>query len=155
HIVPWSDTKDHRPENLIVLCANCHTRAHVEKWTISTLQRYKRSPCALQANQPIPTSAHQKAIVDLILAAPPEQLTETDRLRLASIVAAYAGVRFTDVSVISVTSTNSSRVRLELPSSAKKLLLSRFEQRDPLLLEFFMEFGPDVLLRIEDGTNHP
>src|SRR5262249_61644917 len=41
------------------------------------------------------------------------------------------------------------------PSSEKKLLLSRFEERDPLLLEFFMEFGPDVLLRIEDGTNHP
>jgi type I restriction enzyme R subunit len=32
HIEPWSKSADHSFENLVVLCSNCHTRSHAEKW---------------------------------------------------------------------------------------------------------------------------
>jgi type I restriction enzyme, R subunit len=151
HIIPWSQTRDHSPANLIVLCANCHTRSHVEKWAVATLQKYKQYPCALQLMQTPLMSAEQKALVDMIISVSADNMTEKERLRLASIVAAYAGVQFSAVSVISVTAANSSRVRVELPKSAKDRLLSGFQARDPRLFEFFNELGPDALLRIEEA----
>jgi type I restriction enzyme R subunit len=152
HIIPWSKSKDHSPENLVVLCANCHTRSHAEKWTVAMLQHYKQQPCALQGNRMPAMSPEQKALVDLIVAVPPDHMTDTERLRLASIAAAYAGVQFTGVHVVSVVPANSSRVRLELPLSAKNRLLSGFQERDPRLFEFFSELGPNALLRVEDAV---
>jgi type I restriction enzyme R subunit len=151
HIVAWSKSKDHSPANLIVLCANCHTRSHVEKWTVAMLQKYKQHPCALQQQQMPPMSAEQKALVDMIIAVPPDNMSNQERLRLASIVAAYAGVQFSTVSIISVAPTNSSRIRLELPKTGKDRLLSGFQARDPRLFEFFNELGAGVLLRVEDA----
>jgi hypothetical protein len=151
HIIPWSKSKDHSPYNLVVLCANCHTRSHAENWTIAMLQHYKQQPCALQRDRLPAMSPEQRALVDLIVAVPPDYMTDTERLRLASIAAAYAGVQFTSVRVVTVTSVNSSRVRLELPLRAKYQLLSGFRERDPRLFDFFSELGPDALLRIEEA----
>jgi type I restriction enzyme, R subunit len=98
-------------------------------------------------------SAEQKAMVDLILAVQPDSMTESERLRLASMTAAYVGVQYTEVRIVSITRANSSRVRLELPASAKERLLSGFRERDPRLLEFFSELGsPDILLRMEEAS---
>jgi type I restriction enzyme R subunit len=98
-------------------------------------------------------SAEQKALVDLILAIEPDSMTDTERLRLASMTAAYVGVQFTEVHVVSITWANSSRVRLELPASAKERLLSGFRERDPRLFQFFSELGgPDTLLRMEEAA---
>ena len=44
HIIPWSFVKEHKPENLICLCANCHQRADIEKWGEKTLKAYKDKP---------------------------------------------------------------------------------------------------------------
>lgn len=44
HIIPWSSSRDNRPENLICLCANCHQRADHERWGEETLRRYKENP---------------------------------------------------------------------------------------------------------------
>jgi type I restriction enzyme, R subunit len=118
---------------------------------VATLQKYKQYPCALQQKQTPPMSAEQKALVDMIISVSADNMTEKERLRLASIVAAYAGVQFSAVSVISVTPANSSRVRVELPKSAKDRLLSGFQARDPRLFEFFNELAPDALLRIEEA----
>ena len=118
---------------------------------MATLQKYKQYPCALQLMQTPLMSAEQKALVDMIISVSADNMTEKERLRLASIVAAYAGVQFSAVSVISVTAANSSRVRVELPKSAKDRLLSGFQARDPRLFEFFNELGPDALLRIEEA----
>jgi hypothetical protein len=55
-------------ENLIALCANCHERADTEKWGVSYLQRYKKSPCIIARGSPSPLTAEQKVLVDLIIA---------------------------------------------------------------------------------------
>ena len=45
HIIPWSKTKDHSAPNLVVLCANCHTRSHAENWPESQLRAFQgRAP---------------------------------------------------------------------------------------------------------------
>jgi type I restriction enzyme R subunit len=151
HIIPWRKTRDHSEANLVALCANCHTRADAEKWGEVYLKRYKQEPCALQRDRMPPMSPQQKAMVDLILGIEPDCMTEAERLRLASMTAAYAGVQFTEVRVLSVTRANSSRVRLELPPQAKERLLAGYRSRDAQLFAYFGEFGsPDVLLGMEE-----
>lgn len=44
HIVSWSTSKDHGFQNLVVLCAVCHTNAHDDAWDNKTLQEYKKAP---------------------------------------------------------------------------------------------------------------
>lgn len=47
HIVPWFKSKSHEAENLICLCAICHTRADSEKWGKKALEDYKHRPWIL------------------------------------------------------------------------------------------------------------
>jgi HNH endonuclease len=48
HIIPWNNSKDHSSENLICLCANCHSRADKEEWGQKTLRFYKMNPWILR-----------------------------------------------------------------------------------------------------------
>ena len=41
HIVPWEICKEHKAENLIVLCANCHAHVHDNKIDRKALHMYK------------------------------------------------------------------------------------------------------------------
>lgn len=44
HIIPWHESKQHRAEDLICLCANCHALADHERWRATVLREYKRHP---------------------------------------------------------------------------------------------------------------
>jgi len=48
HIIPWHKSREHKAEDLICLCANCHERADKEKWGEKTLREYKRRPWVLR-----------------------------------------------------------------------------------------------------------
>lgn len=150
HVIPWRDTQDHAAENLIALCANCHERADKEDWGARYLQRYKKKPCILARDVPPPITADQKAVVDLIIAHDPDSMTEKERLRLVSMVAAYAGVSIAHVSILSVTSTNSARVRISMPREGAETLLRGFRNADPRLQAFLGEAG---LVRVEPGPS--
>src|SRR6516162_3960149 len=78
HIIPWSESKDHQPGNLLVLCANCHTRSHAEKWSVAMLKRYKQQPCALQRDRMPLMSPEQKALVDFIISVDPDHMTDKE-----------------------------------------------------------------------------
>ena len=149
HIRAWSKSQDHSVANLIALCANCHARADSEKWGEEYLGRYKKNPCALAANAPPVVSAEQKAIIDMVVASDPEQMTDEQRRRFVSMVAAYAGVQIGSIQVLSVSSANSIRLRLEMPEGVAAKLLTGFERRDPLLGAFLDDF---VLVRVERVT---
>jgi anti-sigma B factor antagonist len=86
-------------------------------------------------------STEQKAIVELIIASEPESMTTQQRMRLVSMVAAYSGVSVREVSIISVTPTNSSKVMLALPEDAARRLIDGFERGDPKLASFFEDFS--------------
>ena len=115
HIIPWKKTQDHSEPNLVALCANCHERADNEKWGEDTLRKYKKNPCALERDRMPAMSPEQKAMVELIIAKHPDFMNEKERLRLASMTAAYVGVSYSEVRVVSVEPANSCRVLMEMP----------------------------------------
>ena len=41
HIVPWADCQEHKYDNLIALCANCHSRADKKEIDRKSLKIYK------------------------------------------------------------------------------------------------------------------
>ncbi|MFS2115516.1 type I restriction endonuclease [Herbaspirillum frisingense] len=141
HIIAWSETQDHSPGNLVVLCANCHTRSHAENWPASQLRRFKEKPCALERDRMLPMSPDQKAMVDFIISTNADAMTEKERLRFALMAAAYAGVTIREVSVVAVVPTNSSLLRLEMPRAAAESLIRGFQSEDPRLVSFFDEFA--------------
>lgn len=146
HIRPWSKSKDHSAVNLIALCANCHERADNEPWGEDYLRRYKKSPCALAAHAMPIVTAEQRAMIDMVISAEPDSMTDRQRMRLVSMMAAYAGVHITEIHVLSVTRTNSSRIRIDVPASVAHKIVSGFEQRDPNLKAFLEDFE---LLRVD------
>jgi len=141
HIEPWSKTKDHSAGNLVVLCANCHTRSHTEKWPESNLHRFKQQPCALERDRMAPVSSEQKVLIDLIAAMQPESMTPHQRERLVRMTAAYADVNILDIRVLDVVQTNSSLIRLELPHAAAERLIAGFQAQDPRLVSFLDDFA--------------
>lgn len=147
HIIRWSETKDHSIANLVVLCANCHTRSHTEKWPESQLRRFKQSPCALERDRMPPMSPEQKAMVDFIIAVDVDVMTHKERQRFAMMVAAYVGVTYRELSVVAVAPSNSSLVRLEMPRSAAEKLIHGFQAQDPRLVSFLDEFALPLLQR--------
>lgn len=150
HIISWSKSKDHSLPNLIVLCANCHTRSHAENWPESNLRRFKERPCALERDRLPPMSSEQRLMVDFVLAAHPDSMTDKEKLRFAFMTAAYVGVSYTDVRVLAVTPTHSSRVRLELPRAAAEGLIAGYQADDPRLFAFLAEAGGRTgVMRVE------
>lgn len=41
HIIPWSQCKEHKYDNLIAICPNCHRRADRDEIDRKSLRRYK------------------------------------------------------------------------------------------------------------------
>lgn len=41
HIIPWCECQEHKEDNLIALCPNCHTLAHDDKIDKACLKMYK------------------------------------------------------------------------------------------------------------------
>ncbi len=154
HIIPWRRSHDHSEANLIALCANCHERADKEKWGEAYLRRYKENPCALAAHAMPPMTAEQKAMVDLITAVDADRMTEFQRIRLVSMVAAYAGVTFSSLRIAAVEQTNSSRIRLELPRSGAEALIAGFQAQDPRLAAFLEDIALDVCCVPEKARRH-
>ena len=95
---------------------------------------------------------YQKAIVDLIVARAPDEMTAKERLRLVSMTAAYANVHISAVAVISVTAANSSRVRIELPRTAADALVQGVRSHDPRLRAFFEDVE---ILGVQDVSTRP
>lgn len=148
HITPWSKSKDHSEANLIALCANCHERADNEKWGEAYLKKYKQNPCALAAHAMPPMSAAQKAMVDFIISADPELMTEKERIIFASMSAAYARVQYKEIQIIGVAQSSSSRIRLELPRRGAEALIAGFQAQDPRLVAFFKDFTAGIGLPV-------
>ena len=138
---PWSKTKDHVAPNLVVLCANCHTRSHTENWPKSQLRRFKDKPCALERDRLPVMSGVQKAMVDLIIATPVDVMTEKERLRFAMMAAAYAGVTYNEVAIVAIAPTNSSLIRIEMSRDAAERIILGFQSEDPRLVSFLDKFA--------------
>lgn len=84
HIVPWHRSREHKAENLICLCANCHERADKEKWGEKTLEEYKKKPWVLRQYGSIgsgsETKASQLCVLDTSVRSEIESLVQKDQL---------------------------------------------------------------------------
>lgn len=155
HVIPWSKRQEHSVENLIALCANCHSRADGEKWGRQTLREYKKLPCILarKSNAPENSNAHLVQLVEMLVEKRFEEMKFRGR-ELASAVAAYTE-HPGQVDVVSVKAANSSRVVLRLPQPAAQKLLVGAEHRDPLLLAFLEDFGLIEVRSIDNTRSTP
>ncbi len=156
HIRAWSVVKVHEFENMVILCASCHTRSHKEKWSNNNLTRMKAKPCILARPELPPVSPTQKALVDLIVSSNPDEMTPMERQRLTFMTASYAGVQIVDAKIIALEAANSTRVRVELPAAAAAKLLADYAERKPeLFAHFARAAGKEWLLRVETAPAGP
>ena len=75
-------------------------------------------------------------------------MSDGEKQRLVSMVAAYAGVSLGHISVVSVTPANSSRVRLNMPADGARRVLLGYNSNDPLFHAFLDGSG---LTSVERG----
>jgi len=141
HVVPWRETHDHSPENLIALCPNCHTLADTQKWGGDYLKRYKQTPCALARHVMPPMTSDQKILIEAILSVDPDELTPKQKQRLADMLSAFLGLRGSRIGIVSVKPTESSRILLRMSIDAAGRLISSWQAGDPFLFELLAEFG--------------
>jgi hypothetical protein len=62
HIVPWEKSKEHKAENLIALCPNCHRLAHDGSIDKKSLLKYKEV-CQKLLNPPAHYESEVKAYI--------------------------------------------------------------------------------------------
>src|SRR5689334_17488346 len=65
HIIPWHKSKEYKAEDLICLCANCHARADMEKWSEKSLREYKKRPWILRQYEEQSEGKREKRRVEL------------------------------------------------------------------------------------------
>ncbi len=153
HIIPWRKTQDHSAENLIALCPNCHTIADTQKWNSKDFEGYKKLPWALRLNVPQPRSPWQQAMVDVVLAQDVDELDDRKKIQLVHTLAAFVGTTVDEVKIISVTRSNSSLVRLEMPQDSAEKLILGFQAQDPRLASFLDDFAQvQAIVRVDERT---
>jgi type I restriction enzyme R subunit len=145
HIVPWSATKDHSAENLLVLCSLCHTRSHDEKWDQKTLKEYKTLPWVARYKG-VPSDFGPKQLLTLKLDTTKEDF-EKNKERLLVAIAAVIDASPKDVLTVSV-KQGSILLTVAVPAVGAARLLHSEEAQSKLqaLLD------PIKLLGIEQGA---
>lgn len=156
HIIPWSTSHEHSVENLIALCANCHSRADYENWGAEVLRKYKKEPCILvrKSNESELSSQAQREYLEMIVEEQVQPLIKRMQ-ELESILAAYTGAPIEQTHVLSVEPANSARVLIELPQPAGTRLVEGFAKRDPLLLAFLDDIEVRSIVLVAPPTKQP
>lgn len=141
HIDPWAKSKDNSFDNLVVLCANCHTQSHKDRWPDDHMRKFKQEPCALQRDRLPPMSPEQRALVDMIVERDPDRMTAQQRVRFIYMAAALVDLDVGEVKIRDLAAANSSRIALEMPKSSIGKLLKLWRSDRESVVEFFDDFG--------------
>ena len=105
----------------------------------------------LQSHGTPQTFREKLARIDLILKIDPDAITESQMRSMVSDIATSLGLKESDVRIISVVKSNSSRVRIELPFSGAKTLYELYQRQDKELTSLIKNiYKEDVLLRVEN-----
>lgn len=147
HIVSWRLSKDHSPENLICLCANCHGRADTENWGEITLREYKRMPWVRRRYVPGDETPTSIETVIIRIAREQGEVDEKTKLFVQFAVAAFLGISPNDVR-IGPLEDGSVRVTVELPREDAERLLREYASVQPSLHDYL---APYVLLDVQRG----
>jgi RNA polymerase sigma factor (sigma-70 family) len=130
HIVPWHKSKEHRQEDLICLCANCHERADKEGWGEKVLREYKQRPWV--SRQHTSPSLGPRLRVQIVIDKAFSDFDEHDADIFRHALASFLQV---SPSSIRIVEQNEGSVRLivELPEQAADLLVHAYQNEDPEL----------------------
>ena len=129
HIIPWSATKDHSFENLIVLCSLCHKLSHDQKWDAKTLELYKKKPWVARYKG-VPTDFGPKQLVTLRLDTTKEDY-EKDKGRILAAIAAVIDASPKDVLTVSV-KQGSILLTVAVPAEGARRLLHSAQTQSSL-----------------------
>ena len=148
HIIPWHKSREHKAEDLICLCANCHQRADLEKWGEKTLREYKRRPWVMRQyenmdSRPGPTS---KVTIELEL----EHLDEKNQRLLQYAIASFLETSPNTVRIASI-ERGSVKVTIELPTESAERLLNAYKRNDSELVKYLAPLVLVDLHREEAG----
>jgi hypothetical protein len=144
HIIPWHKSREHKAENLICLCANCHERADKEKWGEKTLREYKRRPWVLRRSEPM-----TRLVLTIEIGV--GDFNKQNQEWLQSALGAFLRIPPNDVQLIS-TEPGSVKVTVELPTRSAERLLSAYEENNPKLAEYL---APLILLDLHQEATKP
>ncbi len=132
HIIPWRRSKEHKLEDLICLCANCHQRADNEEWGTKTLRQYKIKPWVMRQNNSEESVGLPAASVTILIGMDFEKFDDYQENLIRHALAGL--LRISPGSVrISSKKKCSIEITLELPASSARELLERFDSSDPEL----------------------
>ena len=144
HIIPWHKSKEHKAEDLICLCANCHKKADNENWGEKTLREYKKRPWVMRRYGKADDTPE-----------PPTKVKVTIDMELECFDGKYqrwfqyAIAAFLDISpyAVRITSTEkgSVKVTIELSEQSAEKLLSAYKRKDP---ELFKNLDPSDYQRL-------
>lgn len=141
HIIPWCKSHEHRPEDLICLCANCHQRADNEKWGEAVLRKYKQNPWVLRRS-----SERKSPTVKIIEIEIKMKLSEFSGKEeiLKYALSAFLGISPQEVVITSI-KEGSVKITIELPGDLGSELLKAHENEDSELDRALSSFGsPDI-----------
>ena len=132
HVIPWSKTKEHSFENLIVLCAVCHSRCDKEKWDQKTLHAYKERPWVARYRM---KPEHPDGTNFLLRFDGTKDSFETDKERAIAAIESALDLNRGSVVIVSVVS-GSVLVVVALPARAAPILAvpARRRRLEALLL---------------------
>ena len=141
HIIPWCKTREHKFENLICLCANCHSRADKdpERWGPQALLEYKRKPWVVRRFSET-TAETRDSRVRFNLAIEFDSFDTKYQVLLTHAIASFLGISPSAVKISSV-EKGSVRVAIDLPFEAAVRLRNAISVGDPLLRDFLVPFG--------------
>lgn len=139
HIIPWRISKEHKAEDMICLCANCHERADKDKWSEKTLREYKRRPWVMRHYDKTKFVTETKTGKVIITV---EEIPIPDEKSLILMQLAIAGFLEISPNAVQLTSVEkgSIKIRIELPYEAAERLLSAYQENDPELYKYLAWF---------------
>jgi type I restriction enzyme R subunit len=106
HIVPFQKEGSSRYDNLICLCANCHVRADIERWSSEILRSYKERPWVARHSKEL-TTGKEKTQVEMRIELSGQDLADDQtRQRLERAIAAFLDVEPQGVRIISTKDVN-------------------------------------------------
>ncbi|MCF7961687.1 MAG: HNH endonuclease [Pirellula sp.] len=122
HIIPWNKSREHRFEDLICLCAGCHSRADGEKWGERTLRLYKEEPWILRKNlKPDAIANRQRVTMRFDLSF--ENFDDAQQRLVVFGLASFLGIKPDEVKIVEV-EPGSVIMTLELPEASATQLLN-------------------------------
>ena len=133
HIIPWSKVKEHKVENLICLCANCHQRADNEPWDQKTLHEYKKNPCVTRRLIAELSQDRLNAEAQVLFDVDLETfILEQERIKAA--IACFTEINQTSVR-IKVVKVQSVLAIIEMPKFAAQDFVIAINDKNEKLLE--------------------